>query len=143
LSTWPKTKPNRSTQKHWFNHEPNKKQGLTKKLYQNKGLNLNKINTEKLIKHSNCEDHEEHSSRTQQTQISIQKFSCTQAQCFIWNHALIHNLEFIHFDYQRINIILLKWISVQNQNPRIKTPRNLLLMQINPRLFTSKVAQIV
>jgi hypothetical protein len=29
---------------------------------------------------------------------------------------------------------------VQNQNPRIKTPKNLLLIQINPRLYTSQVA---
>ena len=47
----------------------------------------------------------------------------------------------IHFfDYQRINTILSKWVSVKNQNLRIKNHINLLLMQINPILSTSQVA---
>jgi len=32
-----------------------------------------------------------------------------------------------------------KWILVQNQNPKIKTLQNLLLMQINPKLLTNQV----
>jgi len=50
----------------------------------------------------------------------------------VGKHARIPNLTSIHFDYQKVNTILSKWVLIQNQNLRIKTPRNLLLIQIKP-----------
>jgi hypothetical protein len=73
----------------------------------------------------------------------LNKIQSKQRYRNVRNQESIHNLASIHFDYQRINTILLKWILVQNKNPQIKTPQNLLLMQINPRLFTSQVARMI
>jgi hypothetical protein len=50
-----------------------------------------------------------------------------QTHKYVGNHAKIPNPAFIHFDYQTINMIFLKWISVQNQNSRIKTPQKIVI----------------
>jgi hypothetical protein len=50
-----------------------------------------------------------------------------QRHKYVGNHAKILNPASIHFDYQTINMIFLKWISVQNQNFRIKTPQKIVI----------------
>ena len=54
------------------------------------------------------------------TNLNPNKFSSNQGQSFIQNHSRKNNLIFICFNYQTINTILSKWVSVQNQNRKIK-----------------------
>jgi hypothetical protein len=42
------------------------------------------------------------------TNLNPEKFSSNQRKGFVRNHAWTNNQAFIHFDYQRINMILLK-----------------------------------
>ena len=37
----------------------------------------------------------------------------------IWTNQEQNNLASIHFDYHLKIMILLKWVSIQNQNPKI------------------------
>jgi hypothetical protein len=41
----------------------------------------------------------------------------------IWTNQEHNNLASIHFDYHLKIMILLKRVSIQNQNPKIKTPK--------------------
>jgi hypothetical protein len=46
------------------------------------------------------------------TNLKPDKFSSNQMQNFVHNHARTENQASIHFDYQRINMILSKWVLV-------------------------------
>jgi hypothetical protein len=50
-----------------------------------------------------------------------------QKRTYVENYVRINNLAFIHFNYHLNIMILSKYISVQNQNPRIKFHQKLVI----------------
>jgi hypothetical protein len=48
------------------------------------------------------------------------KIRTNQRHKHVGNYAKINNLAFMHFNYHSKITIFSKWVSVQNQNPRIK-----------------------
>jgi hypothetical protein len=64
---------------------------------------------------------------TQQHEIQIRQYTVKQKTPTCWKSWMINNLTSIHFNYQRINMILSKWVLVQNQNSRIKFHQKLVI----------------